>query len=235
MGNYDDYTVFDGGRGFERDTAVQNILTKTYMYMFFALLISGFFSYVTYVTGNAQAMIENGTFYPLIIAELVVVFVSTMFMRKNMVGAAAVSFVIYAIINGVTLSFIFLAYQMTSIVSIFFITAGLFGVMAFYGHVTKKDLSSLGSLFLMGLIGIIIVTLVNAFLLKSEGLDLALNYIGVLLFVGLTAYDAQRIKKMATMQTSMSPYSIALLGALSLYLDFINIFLRLLRIFGRRN
>ena len=144
-------------------------------------------------------------------------------------------FVIYAVINGLTLSFIFLVYTASSITSVFFITAGTFAVMAFFGYFTKTDLSSLGKILMMALIGIIIATIVNIFT-KSEGLAMILNYLGVLVFVGLTAYDSQKIKQMLMMapDTGEAAQKVALLGALSLYLDFINLFLYLLRIFGSR-
>ena len=121
------------------------------------------------------------------------------------------------------------------ITKVFLITAGTFGIMALYGYTTKRDLTSIGRLLFMGLIGIIIATLVNVFFVKSPGMDLIISYIGVLIFVGLTAWDTQKIKQMLAMQTDVdeSAQKIALLGALSLYLDFINQFLYLLRIFGR--
>lgn len=235
MDNYNGFVPYDNNFEVDKEAVVRNVITKTYLYMFLALLVSGVFAFVTYTTGNAEAMLRNGTFYILIVIELVVVFAASAFLKRNMVAASALSFTIYSIINGITLSFIFLAYEMESIKAIFFISAAIFGIMAFVGHTTKKDLTSLGSLLLMALLGIILVTIINVIFLKSEGLDLLLSYVGVLIFVGLTAFDAQRIKKMALMETSMSPYTIAMLGALNLYLDFINIFLYLLRIFGRRN
>ena len=129
---------------------------------------------------------------------------------------------------------ILLVYTMQSIASVFFITAGTFAVMALIGYFTKADLSSLGKILMMALIGLIIATVVNAFLLKSGGFSLILSYVGVLIFVGLTAYDTQKIKQMLIMADDVNEETqkIALLGSLSLYLDFINLFLYLLRIFG---
>ena len=134
-----------------------------------------------------------------------------------------------------TLSMIFLIYTMSSITSVFFITAGTFAAMAAFGYFTKTDLTSWGRILLMALIGIIIATLVNIFM-KSEGLAMILNYLGVLVFVGLTAYDSQKIKEMMLQapDASEGAQKLALLGALSLYLDFINLFIYLLRIFGSR-
>jgi len=156
--------------------------------------------------------------------------------NKLSLTTATLLFVLYSVINGATLSVIFVAYSIGTISKVFFITAGTFAVMAFIGYVTKTDLSKLGKILFMALIGVIIATVVNIFV-KSSGLDLILSYIGVLVFVGLTAYDTQKIKQMLWQAGDMSETSqkIALLGALSLYLDFVNLFLYLLRIFGRRD
>jgi len=149
---------------------------------------------------------------------------------------ATLLFVLYSVINGVVLSSIFLIYTMTSIASVFFITAGTFAVMAFIGYTTKTDLTSLGKILMMALIGLIIASLVNVFFIKSTGFDLIVSYAGVLIFVGLTVYDSQKIKRMLEMAPDASEASqkLALVGALSLYLDFINLFIYLLRILGRR-
>ncbi len=172
----------------------------------------------------------------LIIAELAIVIAISAAINRLSLTTATLLFVLYSVLNGATFSLIFAVYTMSSIANVFFITAGTFGVMAAYGYFTKRDLSSLGKLLLMALIGLIIATLVNVFLVKSSGFDLILSYAGVLIFVGLTAYDTQKIKQMLAMQTDMGEgaQKVALLGALSLYLDFINLFLYLLRIFGRR-
>ena len=231
MDNFNGYTSYDSQS--DAQDRVQDITVKTFMYMFFALIVSGFFAFVTYATGNAEEMYSNGTIVILIVVELISVIVTTILVRKNLPAAAAVCGTIYCIVNGLTLSVIFLVYEMQSIVAIFFVTAAIFGAMAFYGAKTKKDLTSIGSLCYMALIGIIVMTFVNILFLKSEGLDLALSYVGVLIFVGITAYDTQRIRKLATSDNGMSPYSIAILCALNLYLDFINLFLKLLRIFAR--
>ena len=136
----------------------------------------------------------------------------------------------------IKLDSVFVVYTMTSIAKVFFITAGTFGAMAFYGYTTKKDLTSLGKILFMALIGLIIATIVNMFL-KSSGFDYILSYAGVAIFVGLTAWDSQKIKQMLQTQYDMSEgaQKLALIGALTLYLDFINLFLYLLRIFGGSN
>ena len=147
--------------------------------------------------------------------------------------AATLLFVLYSIVNGATLSVIFLAYTMTSIASVFFITAGTFAVMAFIGYTTKTDLTSFGKMLMMGLIGIILATVVNIFI-GSSMLNMIVSYVGVVVFVGLTAYDSQKIKNLLYQVDNMSEEAqkLALLGSLTLYLDFINLFLMLLRIFG---
>ena len=149
-------------------------------------------------------------------------------------STATTLFALYSILNGVMLSSIFLLYSTAIISKVFFITAGTFGVTALYGYATKKDLSSLGNILFMALIGLVIATVVNVFM-KSAMFDLILSYIGVIIFVGLTAWDSQKIKHMMMVQQDAdeSAQKLALIGALSLYLDFINLFLYLLRIFGR--
>ena len=174
-------------------------------------------------------------FWGLIIAEFGLVIAISAAINKLSLTTATLLFILYSVINGATLSFIFAVYTMSSIASVFFITAGTFAVMAVVGYTTKKDLTSMGKILLMALIGIIIATVVNIFL-KSTGLEMIVSYLGVLIFVGLTAYDSQKIKQM--LQTAPDAgegaQKLALLGALSLYLDFVNLFIYLLRIFGRR-
>ena len=172
----------------------------------------------------------------LIIAEFGLVMAISWGINKLSLTTATLLFVLYSVINGATLSLIFVAYSIGTISTVFFITAGTFAVMAFIGYVTKTDLTKLGKILFMALIGLVIATIVNIFV-KSSGLDLILSYVGVLVFVGLTAYDTQKIKQMLWQAGNLSEgaQKIALLGALSLYLDFINLFLYLLRIFGRRD
>ena len=151
-------------------------------------------------------------------------------------GTASSLFVLYSALNGVTLSFIFLIYTRTSIVSTFFICSATFLVCSIYGWTTKKDLTSLGGFLMMGLFGIIIASLVNMFI-RSSAMSMVVSYIGVIVFVGLTAYDTQKLKNMALTQPAGLEDAVirkgAILGALRLYLDFINLFLMLLRIFGQ--
>jgi FtsH-binding integral membrane protein len=202
-----------------------------------ALVITGLTAY--YVASSEtimMAIISNQLlFWVLIIAELGLVFGLSAAINKLSLTTATVMFVVYSVINGVTMSFIFLAYTMTSITSVFFITAGTFAAMAAFGYFTKTDLSTMGKILMMALIGLIIATIVNIFL-KSSGMEMILNYVGVLIFVGLTAYDSQKIKQMLleAPDAGEAAQKVALLGALSLYLDFINLFLYLLRLFGTR-
>jgi FtsH-binding integral membrane protein len=169
----------------------------------------------------------------LLIAEFALVFGITAAINKLSLTTATLLFVLYSVINGATLSSIFLVYTTSSIASVFFITAGTFAAMALFGYTTKKDLTALGPILLMGLLGIIIASVVNMFV-DSSGLNLIVSYLGVLIFVGLTAYDSQKIKQMMLQAPDAGEgmQKLALLGALSLYLDFINLFLYLLRIIG---
>jgi FtsH-binding integral membrane protein len=204
------------------------------------LAITGFIAYAVsnneaimrLVFGNSMILIV------LILAELGLVFAISGMVNRMSAGTATSLFVIYSALNGVTLSFIFLVYTQSSIVSTFFICAGTFLACSIYGWTTKRDLTSLGGFLMMGLIGIIIASLVNMFI-RSSAVSMIVSYIGVLVFVGLTAYDTQKIKNMALTQPGGLEGGVvrkgAILGALSLYLDFINLFLMLLRIFGSRD
>lgn len=212
------------------------LMRKVYVWMALALVITGFTAwFVASSPGIISTIVTNkALFWGVIIGEFALVFAISGMINRLSLTAATLLFVLYSLLNGVTLSVIFLAYTMTSIASVFFITAGTFAVMAAIGLFTKRDLSSLGRILLMALIGLIIATLVNAFFLKSGGFSLVCSYVGVLIFTGLTAYDTQKIKVMLAQADDMTvqAHKIALLGALTLYLDFVNLFLYLLRIFG---
>lgn len=238
--NYNDYELkeFAGERQWDVSAAFPVLMRKVYVWMTFALAITGFTAYgVANSPGILQALVTNQIlFWGLIIAEFALVIGVSSAINKLSLTTATLMFVLYSIINGALLSFIFLAYTQSSIATVFFITAGTFAAMAFVGYTTKTDLSSLGKYLLMALIGIIIATLVNVFFVKSSILDLGISYLGVLIFVGLTAYDTQKIKNMLLQAPDAGEQAqkYALLGALSLYLDFINLFIYLLRIFGKR-
>jgi len=213
------------------------LMRKVYVWMTLALVITGVTAYgVATSPGLMMAIATNKLlFWGLIIAEFGLVVAISAAINKLSLTTATLLFVLYSVINGATLSFIFAIYTMSSIASVFFITAGTFAVMAVIGYTTKKDLTSMGKILFMALIGIIIATIVNIFL-KNTGLQMIVSYLGVLIFVGLTAYDSQKIKQMLLMapDAGEGAQKIALLGALSLYLDFVNLFIYLLRIFGRR-
>ena len=218
--------------------AFGTLMRKVYTWMALALVITGVAAYYVADSGFIFTLFNNSALlWGLIIAELALVLGLSAAINKLSLTVATLMFLVYSVINGITLSTIFLVYDIKSIGTVFFITAATFGGMALYGYSTKKDLSAIGKFLLMGLIGIIIASLVNIFLVKSSGFDLLLSYAGVLIFAGLTAYDTQKIKEMCMSAdyADATAQKMALLGALSLYLDFINLFLYLLRIFGRRD
>ena len=224
----------------ERTAAVAfpALMRKVYVWMTLALVITGFTAYgVATSPGILTAIVTNKMlFFGMIIAELALVWTVSARIHRLSLTTATLLFVLYSVLNGATLSLIFAIYTMNSIASVFFITAGTFAVMSLVGYFTKADLSSLGKILFMALIGLLIATVVNVFLLKDTGFGLILSYVGVLIFVGLTAYDTQKIKRMLVEadDVSESAQKIALMGSLALYLDFINLFLYLLRFLGRR-
>ena len=224
-------------QGLSMSTAFPVLMRKVYVWMTLALVITGATAYgVATSPGIQMALFSNQLlFWGLVIAEFALVIGISAAINRLSLTTATLMFILYSVINGAMLSSIFLIYTMSSIASVFFITAGTFGVMALIGYTTKKDLTSMGRILFMALIGIIIATVVNIFL-KSSGLQMIVSYLGVLIFVGLTAYDSQKIKNMLQMAPDASEASqkLALLGALTLYLDFVNLFIYLLRIFGRR-
>ena len=217
---------------------LETALAKSFMYMFLALLVSGI---TAFMTANASGSLYrifwgSGSMAPLVVCfiiEFALVIAATMTIKRNNVALSAVLFFSFAIVNGFTLSVVLLVYQTSSVVSVFFITAVIFGIMAFIGATTKRDLTSIGSLLFMGLIGIILAGVVNMFL-HSSGLDFAITIIGIIVFIGLTAYDTQKIKELARANTGLDVNVIGLYGAMTLYLDFINLFLKLLRLLGKR-
>jgi FtsH-binding integral membrane protein len=240
--NYNNELNFDTTMTRDRELSMSQafpaLMRKVYVWMTLALIITGVTAYgVANSPGVINAIYSNSAImWGLIIAELALVIGISAAINRLSLATATLLFVLYSAINGVVLSSIFLVYTTSSIASVFFITAGTFAVMAFVGYTTKADLTSLGKILLMALIGLIIASLVNVFFLKSTGFDLIVSYVGVLIFVGLTAYDSQKIKQMLMMapDAGESSQKLALLGALSLYLDFINLFIYLLRILGKR-
>lgn len=223
------------GEAERSQTAVPALLKKVYTWMALALAITGITAYGVASSPNLIAAIVSNQplFWGLMIGELALVFILSARLQKMSLTTATLMFVAYSVLNGVTMSFLFLAFTMESIASTFFICAGTFAAMSVYGAVTKRDLSKMGSILFMALIGLIIASVVNIFL-HSSGLMMVISYVGVLVFVGLTAWDTQKIKAMLSNMDEYDETSqkFALIGALELYLDFINLFIYLLRILG---
>jgi len=212
----------------------QAFIRRVYGWMFGGLLLTTLASLWVVMSPAMQALVLGNpiVMIGLIVAELaIVVFLSFRLMKMSPAMAAS-SFLVYSFLNGLTLSVIFWQYSNASIASAFLTAAGMFGAMSVYGLVTKRDLTSWGAFFFMGLIGIILCGVVNIFL-RSSGLSFVISVVGVFIFLGLTAWDNQKLKKMATVTGPMQE-NVAVIGALALYLDFLNLFLFLLRLFGDR-
>ena len=215
---------------------VGTVMRKTFGWMAMCLLITALTAMGFVNSGLFYHIASSGAMWLLIIAELVLVFVLSARINKMSVATATIMLIVYSALNGVTLSFIFVVYSLGSIAKTFFITTGMFGVRALVGATTKRDLSKRGSILFMALIGLIIASLVNIFL-RSSGLEWVISLIGVVLFTALTAYDVQRVKQLAAesdLYDDTQVGRLAVISALSLYLDFINLFLYLLRFFGRK-
>lgn len=215
------------------------LMGKVYQWMAFALLITGV---TAYGTAHSMSMLSFMAEHRYVVlglcgVELALVFVISGRIRKLSLSQATILFIIYSLVNGITLSLVLLVYQETSIAKAFLVSAATFGTMALYGYATKKDLSSIGRLLFFALIGLIIATVVN-FFFRSSGMELLISYAGVVIFIGLTAWDSQKIKKIlleeAQYGVDEKSQKIALMGALQLYLDFINLFLYLIRIMGSK-
>jgi hypothetical protein len=218
---------------------VNSFIRSVYNWMALGLGLTGL---IAFYVGNTPAMVRliysnQLLFFGLIAAELGMVFYLSARVQKIRASTATALFVLYAALNGLTLSFIFIAYTPASITSTLFVCAATFVACSIFGFVTRRDLTSLGSFLFMGLIGIIIASLVNLFI-QSSAITTIVSYIGVLVFIGLTAYDTQKLKHMAMTQPDGLEAGVirkgAIMGALSLYLDFVNLFLMLLYIMGGR-
>jgi FtsH-binding integral membrane protein len=219
---------------------VNEFVRSVYNWMAIGLALTGFVAYYVANNPSLRNIIYGNQllFFGLIIAELVLVFTLSARIQKMQASTGTALFLIYSALNGATLSFVFLVYTSSSITSTFFVCAATFVACSIYGWTTKRDLTSLGGFLMMGLIGIIIASVVNIFF-RSPGMSMIISYIGVLVFIGLTAYDTQYLKNMALSQPAGLEAGVirkgAILGALKLYLDFVNLFLMLLRILGNRN
>jgi FtsH-binding integral membrane protein len=222
----------------------QRFMAGVYRWMVLALAISGIAAYASAYMPLANGVplvnvifsAANGMgMWVLIIAELVLVFTLSARIGKMSMNTAKLMFLAYSLVNGITLSVIFLVYTSTSISKVFLISALLFGSMSIYGTRTKNDLTAAGRYLMMAVFGLIIASIINI-LLKSGGLDWLISIIAVVVFTGLTAYDTQKLMRISQYNDGSENFQkVAIIGALQLYLDFINIFLHLLRLFGNRN
>jgi FtsH-binding integral membrane protein len=219
------------------EVLVNAFVRGVYNWMAIGLGLTGLVSYYVSTSESLLQLIFGNAFllFGLILVELALVFSLSSMVHRMSSGTATALFVIYSALNGVTLSFIFLAYTQASIVSTFFVCAGVFVACSLYGWMTNRDLTSFGGFMMMGLVGIVLASIVNIFV-ASSAMSAMITYIGVFVFVGLTAYDTQKLKNMALTQPAGLDGEVirkgTILGALSLYLDFINLFLMLLRLFG---
>lgn len=225
-------------RGYGQQTitltdSVSKVMRGVYLRMFLGLILTAVTAFLAASSKEFMiTLISNRLlFWGLMIAELAVVLVLSARINKMSTGMAALLFFGYALLNGLVFSTLFLAFDLGSIAQTFLITAGVFGAMTVYGYFTKTDLSKMGSILIMALIGLIICTIVNIFL-SSSTMDWIISFAGVAIFIGLTAWDTQKIKMMIAYDGGANTGKIATIGALSLYLDFINLFLYLLRFFG---
>jgi FtsH-binding integral membrane protein len=219
----------------ESQTDVQAFMSRVYLWMATALMVTAIVSAAVAANQAFQIqLISSPLFLILIIGELAVVLVLSLLVNRLSVIAATILFFAYAGLTGVTLSIIFLVYTDASITATFGVTAGTFALMSAIGYFTKMDLTRLGGFLLMGLIGVVLGSIVNLFL-QNSALYWIITYVGILIFVGLTAYDTQKLKRMAAAGLSgEAEHKASIIGALRLYLDFINLFLMLLRVMGRR-
>ncbi|MBS1526289.1 MAG: Bax inhibitor-1/YccA family protein [Bacteroidetes bacterium] len=221
--------------------ASRKFIANVFMWMFVALGISAAFAYEFSTPAFLRLLVDpatnqlSGLFYLFMFAPLAFVLIMSFGMNRLSYGVLAFLFILYSAVTGISFSIILLAYTASSVLGVFLTTSLVFGVMAVAGYTTKTDLTKFGSMMFMGLVGIIIASVINMFL-HSQALDYLVSYVGVAVFVGLTAYDVQKLKNIgAGLQYGEAPArKMALMGGLTLYLDFINLFLMLIRIFGRR-
>ena len=210
---------------------MQKILAKTFLWMFIGLVVTFLTGYLISTNEIMAYNIFGGSKYVLfIIAEFIMVFVLSARVFKMSPTIARVCFLFYSFLSGLTFASIFIVYELTSIMYVFLIAAAVFGVMAFIGATTEVDLTKIGTYFMIGLVGVIILTLINALIIHSTGIEFTVSIVCLVLFIGVTAYDIQKIMRLK--DQDIPEDNLAIYGALELYLDFINIFLDLLRLFG---
>ena len=223
---------------FELAEANQRFMVKVYGWMCFALAITGFMSlFVVHFEPLLNFFVSHtGVFIFLLIAEVLLVVMLSARVEKMSLFTCTLLFLAYSILNGITLAPLFLVYTASSIASTFFIVSGTFAAMSLFGYFTKQDLTKWGNILIMALVGLIIATLVNLFV-HSTWVYWITTYAGVFIFIGLIAYDTQKLKDMSaiTLEETEEGRKMTIMGALTLYLDFINLFIYLLRIFGKRN
>lgn len=230
------YENYGSSQVVKNEEGCKTYISKVYGWMFLGLVFTAVTAYV--IAGSPDLVYSIASnrllFFGLIIGEFALVIYLSGWIRKMGYGTAVSSFMLYSVLNGVTLSVVLLAYTSSSVAYTFGITAATFGIMAVYGYVTRTDLTRAGNLLFMGLIGVIILSVVNIFM-HSSTLEWAISVIGLFVFLGLTAYDTQKIKAYyySSGDSVEMQQKVAVLGALSLYLDFINLFLIMLRLFGR--
>lgn len=224
-----------GSRAGAIDEGLREHMLRVYNYMGLGLVLTGVIAYFAATSGLYASIAQTPFIWVVMLAPLGMVLLLSAGVNRMSLPAAQVAFWVFAGLMGLSLSYIFLAYTGTSIARVFFITATMFGAMSLYGYTTHKDLTGWGSFLFMGLIGIIIAMVVNIFL-ASAAMEFVISVIGVIIFTGLTAYDTQKIKEVYYAgDGQVVAGKKAILGALSLYLDFINLFIMLLRLFGSRN
>lgn len=225
--NYDNYGT--------QESALVVTMNKVYSWMTLALVVTAITAMYVAQSSTILSLIFSNSMTPLLLfgAEVgIVIYLSSRISRISFTTAATL-FGVYSVLNGIVLSAVLLVYELGTVYAAFFATAGTFAAMSFVGYTTKKDLTGLGGILTMGLIGLIIASLVN-FFMHSDGLSSLITYVGVFIFVGLTAYDTQKIKHMLSNSYGIDQRNIGIIGALSLYLDFVNLFLYILRLLGSR-
>lgn len=217
------------------DEGLRAYMLRVYNFMSAGLAVSGIVAYLTISTGLNDTILYSGLLWPVMLAPLGLVFFLSFRINSMSAATAQISYWVYAAVMGLSLAIIVDAYTPASVTRVFFISTAMFAGMSLYGYTTKRDLSGIGSFLIMGLIGLIVASIVNLFL-QSPAMYWALSVIGVLIFVGLTAYDTQKIRQMYyEADGSEVATKKSIMGALTLYLDFINLFLFMLRLFGSRD
>jgi FtsH-binding integral membrane protein len=230
--NFNDQTI-----NVDSSAVSRSFVANVFSYMTLALVITGVAAYWFAASGNMLAILQGSSLlmWGVMLAPIGMVLIMSFAFNRLSFGALMGLFLAYSLVNGISLSVIFLVYSSAAIAKVFFITAGLFATMAIVGYTTKTDLTKLGSILMMAVIGIVIASIVNYFL-ESAAFDYLISCVGVLVFTGLVAYDTQKVKRIGAgvEYGTATAGKLALMGALSLYLDFINLFLFLLRVFGGR-